>query len=266
MIVNEIPTFLATEIGIFIGMLILLVFTFVIKRERYVLDVRTHGILVLQAVSGIVCYRVLTFYGLMYNSATDSGLIASASPFVVVVFACLILKEKLTWRGIVGLCFVTGGLLSIHIHTVVFTGGGLRSFRGNVLIFLAVLCEALFSVLSKLSCSKMSALYRTTLIVTYAFICLLPLAIHDILHYDLVQVTGKTILCLLYYGVLVSALSYILWFRGIAHIEARKASLLKVIVPVSSIFLASILLKEAILPIHIFGMVCIIMGIVISNE
>lgn len=264
LMVNNLPTFLAAELGIFIGMIILWPLTFYIKKERYPLDFRTHIILFMQALLGIFAYRVLTFYGLQYTSAANSGLITSASPIVVVLLACIMLKEKIKWNGILGLLFVSAGLLSLNLFTYVTEGSGSSSLMGNAFIMAAVICEALFSILSKVKCRYMSPIFRTTVIVIYAFVCLLPFAIKDAIAFDFSRISMPTILCLLYYGVFVTVLSYIFWFRGIEHVGAGNAAVFKSVVPVSSILLAVLLLKETVLPIHIIGMVCIIAGIGIS--
>jgi len=135
---------------------------------------------------------------------------------------------------------------------------------GNMLILLAVLCEALFSVLSKAACKPMSALYRTTIIVFYAFMLLLPFSIYDGLQYDWTKIDKPTIFCVFYYGAFVSFLSYLFWFKGIEKVPAGNAAVFTSIVPVSSILLSALILKEQILTVHIIGLVCIIGGIIIS--
>jgi len=266
MMVGTIPIFLVTELGIVIGLIILIFITFIIKKEHYVLDRRSYGILFLQAIFGIFLYRIFTLAGLTYTTAANSGLITSVSPGIVVILAYIILKEKISHRGIVGLCLVMTGLFFINLYTYLQRGSGGNSILGNSLIMVAVICEALFSVLSKLKCTKMSALYRTTIIVSFSAICLLPFAIKDAIGYDFGSLPIKTAGCIIYYGICVSFLSYVFWFKGIALVKANEAAPFTSIVPVSSIILAALVLKEKITLIHIAGMIFIISGIIISSK
>jgi drug/metabolite transporter (DMT)-like permease len=264
MMVQTMPTFLATELGILIGMLILLPLTFFMKKERHKLDWKTHIVLFAQALCGIVLYRVFTFVGLRFTTAADSGLITSAAPVFVVLLAFVILKEKMRLHQIVGMACVVIGLLFINLYPNVHGGMGNGSWKGNVLLLSAVLCEALFSTLSKVSCMKMSAIYRTTIIVCYAFVLLLPMAVLDALEYDFNRMGYFTIGCIFYYGIFVSFLSYILWFRGIEKVQANHGAVFTSVVPVSSILLSAILLKESITVSHIISMVFIMVGIWIT--
>ncbi len=43
------------------------------------------------------------------------------------------------------------------------------ALKGNALVLLAVICESIFSVLSKFECRPMSAMFRTALVSLYAF-------------------------------------------------------------------------------------------------
>ncbi len=264
MMVQTMPTFLATELGILIGMIILLPLTFRVKKEYHKLDWKTHMILFLQALCGIVLYRVFTFVGLRFTTAANSGLITSAAPVLVVLLAFAILKEKMKLQQILGMICVVIGLLFINLYPYIHGGMENGSWKGNILIMAAVLCEALFSILSKVFCKPMSAIYRTTIIVCYAFVMLLPMAVLDATKYDFNRMGYSTIGCIIYYGIFVSFLSYILWFLGIEKVQANRAAVFTSVVPISSILLSAIILKETITSSHIISTIFIIGGIWIT--
>ncbi len=266
MMVNRVPVFLATQLGIAIGLVFLLLVTFVIKKEHHRLDKKTVAVLLGQALAGIVLYRVFIFWGLQLTSAANSGLISSSGPAIVVILAFLILKEKIAKNNAIGLLFVIIGLLCINLYTYFSEGTLDSSVLGNFLILIAVTGEGLFSVLSKITVIPMSPVYRTTLVAGLAFICLLPFASHDAWGYPFAEMSLQTILCIGYYGIFVSFISYVLWFRGIAKIAASNAAIFISVVPVSSIILAAVLLNEKILLSHLLGMSLIICGILIATK
>lgn len=262
---GSLPTFLATELGIAVGLLFLIPLLFITEKGTVPTDLKTNMILISQALFGVFFYRVFTFWGLQYTTAANSGLITSASPVLVALLAFIFLKEKLTGQRILGILFAAMGLLCINIYP--FLLGSMDdpgSIRGNMLILTAVLCESLFSVLSKAACRPMSALCRTTMITFYAFVLLLPFSIYDGLLYDWKSLDGPAVLCVLYYGIFVSFLSYVLWFKGIEKVPASSGAVFTSVVPVSSILLSALILKEHILSTHMAGLICIIAGIIVS--
>ncbi|HEX3076611.1 MAG TPA: DMT family transporter [Lachnospiraceae bacterium] len=264
LMVGTMPPFLLTEIGIFIGLLILYPVTFIYRKEFYKLDLRTFLALLGQAVCGIVLYRIFTLIGLSYTSAANSGLITSSTPAMVEILAAILLKEKVSWNGLIGLLLVLAGLFTINIYTYSIEGTGKTSLFGNFLILVAVVCEALFSVLSKMRSQAISPLFRTTMIATIAFACLLPFALCELSSYKLGSIPARTGYCLVYYGVCVSFLSHVLWFKGIGKVKASEAATFTSVVPISSIILAAILLRERIAFVHLIGMILIIGGILFS--
>lgn len=263
--IGSLPTFLATELSIIIGMLFLIPLLIFIKKEPIQTDLKTNGVLLSQALFGVFFYRIFTFWGLRYTTAANSGLITSASSVIVALLAFFFLKEKLSRQQILGIILVTIGLLAINLYPFFNNNiDGAVSMKGNTLILLAVLCEALFSILSKVTCKPISALYRTTTITFYAFVLLLPFSIYDGLQYDWTKMDISSIFCVFYYGTFVSFLSYVFWFKGIEKVPASSAAVFASIVPVSSIALSALVLKESILPVHIIVLVCIISGIMAS--
>lgn len=267
MMVNTLPTFLATELGIVIGLLCLLPVCFLFRREPIVKDFRTNAVLLLQAVCGVFLYRVFTFWGLRFTSAVDSGLITSGAPVFVAILATIFLKECLSKRRLAGVLLVTAGLLAVNLIPLMSAAESSvhsSSVQGNLLILAAVLCESVFSVLSRVRCRPMTALYRTTAIIFFAFVLLLPFAISDAIHFKWAVFSLSSALCVLYYGVFVSFLSYLLWFRGIERVEASGAAVFSSVVPVSSIALSTLILGERISPVHVAGLGFILTGIVVS--
>ncbi|HEX9060634.1 MAG TPA: DMT family transporter [Clostridia bacterium] len=265
LLVQSLPVFLASECSLLIALLILIPLNFIIKKDMPKLDIKTLKILFLQAITGVFLFRVLLFLGLKFTSAAESGLITSTTPAMVGILAFFLLKEKLYLNRIIGIACVVAGILIINIYSS-FTlhPGDINFIIGNALILLAVTCEAMFSVLSKKTHYPIPAMYRTTIITVFSVLCFIPFSIYDILHFNFSHLNYTTYLSVLYYGTFVSVVSYILWFKGISKVEASNAAVFSGIMPVSSIFVSCMILKEKILPSHIISLVLILLGIYFS--
>ncbi len=182
---------------------------------------------------------------------------------MVLLLAYFLLKEKITVRQIIAIIGTVIGLVLLNLFTFK-TKQGPGSFLVNLLIVAAVFCEGLFSILRKVKCKPISALYRTMIIVIDAFILLLPFSLWEAFHFDFRKISIGMITYVAYYGIFVTFLSYVLWFWGIEKIKAGNAAVFTSVVPISSILLSVILLKECLLPFHIVSLVFILADIFIS--
>ena len=276
LLVGSMPVFLAAGLGLGAGLLVMLPQLW-LRREKGALDGRTHATLALQALCGIALYRICTFEGLRFTSAASAGLMSSAAPAVIGLLAWGMLRERPPLRRIAGIACVSLGLLAINLTPFLTAQGAAgadaaqasggeawRSLLGNGLVLAAVLCEAAFSVLSKARCCPMSPLRRTTIVSFYAFIMLLPMALFEARNFDFTSLSASAIWGLAYYGAAVSYLSYVLWFRGIAQVQASAAAAFTGLVPLSGVALSWLVLGEQILWTHLAGLACVTAGIWLS--
>ena len=276
LLVGSLPVFLAAELGLGAGLLVMLPMLW-LRKEGGALDRRTHATLALQALCGIALYRVFTFEGLRFTSAASAGLMSSAAPAVIGLLAWGLLRERPPLRRIGGIACVSLGLVAINISPFLAEHGLAghaatghvadavwRSLLGNGLVLAAVLGEAAFSVLSKARCCAMSPLRRTTLVSLYAFAMLLPVALFDAQHYEFSEISSMALWCIAYYGVAVSYLSYVFWFKGIALVPATAAAAFTGLVPLSGVALSWLILGEQILWTHLAGLACVSAGIWLS--
>ena len=263
--VERMPVFLAAELGLLVSLLVLLPLTFWVRRECLIRNIQTNLLLLAQALCGVVLYRLFFFWGLNHTTAVAGGLISSAAPVIIALLAVVLLGEAWSVRRMGGALCVAAGLVAVNAYPFIVGGGsGQQSVQGNALIFAAVLSEAAFSVMSKARCQSMSATYRTCMLAVFAFVCLLPFALYDAMFYDLRQMDSLTAACLVYYGVFVSFLSYVFWFRGIALVPAGTAASFTGLVPLGSFLLSWWLLREPVHSVHFVGLAGVLGGIGLS--
>ena len=93
---------------------------------------------------------------------------------------------------------------------------------------------------------------------------LLPMALFEARDFDFTFLSVAAIWGLAYYGAAVSYLSYVLWFRGIAQVQASAAAAFTGLVPLSGVALSWLVLGEQILWTHIAGLACVTVGIWLS--
>ena len=264
-IVSDIPIFLGAELGIAFSLPFLLFPALRRHKNAWPSNRKTHMILFAQGLCGVVLYRIFMFWGLKHTSATAAGLIGSTAPVLIAFFAVLLLREKMPGSRLAGAACVSIGITAMNIMPFLENSVEAGStLLGNCLVLAAILCESLFSVMSKSLCQPMSALLRTTIVTLYAFACLLPLALYDAVGYDFTRMNIPSIVCLAYYGFFVSFLSYVFWFKGVAEVPAGVAGSFTGFVPLSSIVFSWLVLHEHIELIHWIGLLFVLTGIFFS--
>lgn len=265
LMVSSMPVFLAAEAGLLASLAVQIPFTFMVRREPIPTDLAVHLYLVLQALFGVVLYRVFIFHGLQHTTATTGGLISSTTPLCIVLFSTIFLRERITRRTVAGAACVVMGLAAINLPPLMGAeASGTGSFMGNVLVLAAVVSESAFSVMSRAKRDHLSPLARTAMVSLYAALCLLPFAMHDAMHYDMATLNAEILVCIAYYGVFVSFLSYLLWFKGVAVIAAGTAASFTGLIPLSSMGIAWLVLNETITATHIVGLAFVGTGIAIA--
>ncbi|MEO1290568.1 MAG: EamA family transporter [Chloroflexota bacterium] len=114
---------------------------------------------------GIVGYGIslgAQFVGTDLSTALNGAVVTSATPAFVVIFAVIILRERLTWQRLTSVVFATVGVLVIiDLSQVDFSS---ETFVGNIFLAIAAMTWGLYSVLVRYvngKYSKIDTLYIT---------------------------------------------------------------------------------------------------------
>jgi drug/metabolite transporter (DMT)-like permease len=261
-ITAHIPVFLASTLRLAIGLPILALLVHQTRFDLRKLKASDYLALFLQALTGIFLFNVLLLYALHYTTATNSGIITSLTPAVIGIISWLFLQERLSmsvWGGIIlAMC----GVLVINVLGAAAHGEhGSAPLLGNVLVFGAVIGEALFTIFRKLTAQRISPLENAMLVTVFGLLIFLPLGIYEAASYDFSRLSTDNLLALLYYGVGVTTVAYILWFSGVEKVPASTAAVFTGVLPVSTVILSVLFLGEQSTTAHLVGLGCVLGGI-----
>ena len=205
------------------------------------------------------------FYNAMINSslgylkAQQSSVINYLWPFFLVIFSCILLKEKMTvWKGL-------ALLISFLGVAIVVTEGNLDNLSGISLPGVclaggAAVCYGLFCVINKgVSADNFVGMMLYYLISTVASLIALLTQQIEIPVLTLPQWGG-----VLWTGVLVYGLSYALWAKALQTGNIAIISNLAYITPVASLVWIYFLMGEKIELFAIAGLLLILIGIAVQ--
>lgn len=176
-------------------------------------------------------------------------------PVFAAVMAHFLLGERLTWRKGAGIVLAIAGMaVLMDVHA----GGDVTAICIGLL---SAVFWGLASIFVKLKLSDVNPISLTTWQMVCASLSLL--AYTAIVPQGEVVWNAESVLCLIYNGVLASALAFFLWSWILQHIEVSKASVAVLAVPVVGVVGGILCLGEP-MTLHIFfGMLMIMAGIYI---
>lgn len=222
----------------------------------------------LQTLTGVVLFRVFVVYGVSLTKAIDAGVIMSLTPIMTVVLSVIFLKEKLGKRELIALPCAFVGVLIINLNSINDSTAGNMRLLGNLMILLAVFGESAFVIFSKKASTNISPLIRSFLVCVFAICLFLPFSIYELTQGHAFLMDLDFWLLTLYTGVVLTVMAYMLWFRGIVHVNGTTAGVFSSLVPVSAIALVFIFLGETITKIQLTGLTFILtaVGLIVFSK
>jgi drug/metabolite transporter (DMT)-like permease len=256
------PVFMVSMLRLAVGLPVLLLLTHRAGGSAASIRKRDYLALFLQALTGIVLFNVLLLYALHYTTATNSGIITSMTPAVIGIISWLCLHERLSWKAGAGIALSVCGVLAINVlGAATHADHGSAPLLGSLLAFGAVVGEALFTIFRKLTADRLSSLRSATLVTIFGLVIFAPVGLYQASSFDFGQVSAQDLILLLYYGVGVTALAYLLWFSGVEKVPASTAAVFTGVLPVSTVILSAIFLGEHSSSAHLVGLACVLGGI-----
>lgn len=226
-----------------------------------------------QAACGMFLFRMFLLMGLRYTSAGEAGLLTGATPALTAFLAVSFLKEPLYKTRIFGIASTVAGILLIQGVFMPGIGMSKPHLIGNLLVLAAAMCESLFSILSRFGSvksslnqnEKLSPIVQTTLVTGAALVLCLGPALTEHSGSILISLGILEWMALLWYGLVVTALGYILWYAGIKRCDASVAAAFSGMMPFTSLCLSVLLLGEHPSEQQWVGGAMVVMGMVFSG-
>ncbi|MCS7011902.1 MAG: DMT family transporter [Anaerolineales bacterium] len=202
------------------------------------------------------------FVGTNLSTAANGALVTSATPAFVVLFAALLLKERVTLRRLLALLLATlGVLIVIRPEAGQFSS---QLFLGNLYLTLAALTWALYSVLMRLATRQTDVLTASLVALAGGLPVSMPLGLWEVAHQGYGTFTLNVLGGILFLGVISTALAMYLWNTAFTYLEAGTASLTFFAQPVVGAVLGVIFLDEVLSPLFLLGGLLIGLGLVLS--
>jgi len=222
------------------------------------LSMRDWAVVAGLALTGSLLFNVLLLSGLRLTSAAAAGIIASTTPAWMALIAVAFLGERLGLRSWAGVGLAVSGVAMLNL---VGAAGGEQSLLGNLYALGAVMAESLFLLLRRALPRHLSPLAVSTLVSLMAFALFAPLAITELTTGPLPSISLSGWLVVAYYGLVITILAYIFWFRGVTRVSPSTAAVMTGIMPVAAACLSWSVLGEPVRLNQVGGCLLVLFGI-----
>lgn len=214
---------------------------------------------------GVTCFNTLLYTAAHSTTAINIALMQITMPAMIILISLVLFRERISPIQLTGVMLSIGGAFVILLRGKWQTLLSMSFVIGDVLMLVAVLCYAFYSVLLR----KRPAIHPLSfLTITFGWgtAILLPLYLYELFTVGTFAIGYISVLNILYIAVFPSIVAYFCWNRGIELIGANRAGLFINLTPVFASVLAILLLDEVLRGYHVIGLGLVFAGMVIFNN
>ncbi|PEC07744.1 EamA/RhaT family transporter [Bacillus toyonensis] len=201
------------------------------------------------------------FIGTKLSDAHTGSLVTSATPAFMVIFAAIILKEKLTARRLLSTIIATIGVI-IVIGWDIEIGS---YFIGTIILVGAAITWALLSIYVKIASAKFSSLVITTYAIFFSLFFITPFMLWEFQSSPIEHINMYVLLGVIYLGIASTAGAFFLWNKGLELMDASIGSLFFFFQPIVGSLLGWLLLNETLNSNFFIGGILIICSVLITT-
>ena len=244
----------------FFAFFILLVFIFITKRERLLIDKKGLIYVSIMGLSSQLLFNLCYFSCIQKTSISTAVTLLYSAPIFIAIMARIFYGELFTLMKTLALLICIGGCF------LAATGGSLSVLRLNLIgVLLGLAAGFNFSLVTIVSKAIIRKYHQLTIIIYALGFGLIfyipfsrPLAIFE---QDLPLLAWALIVC---FGIVSTAIAYGLYITGISYgIEVSRAGIVSTLELVVAVVLSWLLFRENILGWKLVGILMVIFAVII---
>ena len=257
----EIPTYEALFVSSLAGALFLIVMQLVRGGGRVfrAYDVRGYAAMAGLGFLGIFLYSGLYYYGLSQLTSQEACILNFLWPMMIVLFAALLLGERITVRTAAALLLSFSGVVVLTLAGEGHAEG--NAVMGMIACILAAVCYGLLCVLTK----RRNIEQTVMMVVAWGVTALCSLPVMLIME-EWVTLSWTQWGGLLWLGIFIDAVGYLWWAMALQQATNSAAvANLAYAVPLLSLVVSAVTLGERMTGAALLAFVLIMGGILLQN-
>jgi drug/metabolite transporter (DMT)-like permease len=262
---GSLPPVTISFIRLAIGVLIMSPLIFRLFKQEMAALRENFMMLVFLAVTGVIGFNLLIYWAVNYTSAINATLLNSTSPLFIFLLSALLIGEKMELKYWVSMGLSMLGVLIVITHGSLERMIALQFNIGDLIMVLAVISWALYSIFIKKLSGKMPSLMIFGFTLAIGFMVMVPAVAIELSVVPVEAVNLAEWSALVYIGIFPSICSFLLWNRAVALIGPSKASISLNLIPVFGAVAAFFVLGEMITAPQIIGGCLVFIGVFITS-
>lgn len=217
-------------------------------------------------ILSVTLYNTLIYVAAHTTVTVNLAVINESTPLFIIIFAWLLLGEKLTRLKFLGVATTTFGVL------LLVSNGDINnllnfSFRfGDLWVLAAAIVFGLYSILIQKRPTTMSLVTFIFSTFILGWMLLLPFFCWEAFVSEPVTYDLKLIGVIFYLGIFASIIAYVSWTKAVQVIGPARSALIYYLLPVFSGLQAILFLNEPLRVLHVISFMLIIGGVIIANQ
>ncbi len=260
MIINGIPQLELLSAGSFLAFITLLLINLARGEFKRVSDYKMLDYIKMTGLGfvGLFLYSALYYFGIARLTSQEACILNYLWPIMIVIFSCIILKEKLTVAK-------TFAMLSSFAGIIILTLGSAESGKPDIAGIAACIAAAafygLFSVLNKKADYNQQIAMMVIWLTTFVCSTAAGLITEKWILPSAFEVAG-----FFWVGIIVNAFAYLLWALALnGSKDSAVISNIAYLTPFVSVLLSALILHEEIHANAIIALVLIVGGILVQS-
>lgn len=216
---------------------------------------------------GVLGNHLLTLFGLRYVEAAVGGVIIGAAPAITALLSSLLLRD-LPFRIVVAGCTVSFAGVALVSGAGQTGGAGANPWLGGVLVVLAQVCWALYSIGGRHIMERFSPLTVNWTTLAFSLLPQIPLLWTDqkAMAAGMDSVVPSAWLAVAFLIIVPTALGQQAWLHGVKGVGPSRAGIFINLIPVSALLLSVLILGEALDAVKVAGIGLILAGVWLVNR
>ncbi len=224
--------------------------------------------ILIMAVCQPLLYFILELYGIGGTSSAISGVVISLVPIAVIIISSVFLLEKPT---ILQMVFSAISLISVAAISILSDNGHQNSITGIILLLGAVVCAAVFNILSRSEADKFTPIERTYMMflvgtVGFNLIAWVTLGENLVPQFLAAVSNCEFWSAIIYLAGLSSIAAFLMYNWATTKIDAVRASSFSNVITVVSVFAGVVINKERLSILQLVFCLLIIIGVYGANR
>ncbi len=242
--------------------LFLFVHTLWVKEK---IDKRDIPRFLLCALFGVIVNQLLFFKGLSLTTPIHSAIIATTNPIAVLIFANILIKEKITFQKVSGIALGAAGAIALIVLGKEITGGT-NTFLGDIYIFLNALSYSIFLVVVKPLMQRYHPITIVKWIFLFGMIMVIPFGWNETMAIDWPNLPFEIGWEIMYVVVAATFLGYLLNSSALKVLDASVVSIYVYVQPVFAAFIAIGFGKDHLTPVSVIASIMIFVGVYLVSK